>query len=186
MIAAILRDSPPPLTSHAPDAPPELERIVGKALRKDREERYQLVKDLWLDLKSLKQELEIEVKLKGAPPPETIARHTDGIASAHATKSGEYLISEIKRHKRGVAAALTTLAIATVAFVWFMSFNSSINPDRSNPGQPDADSPHLRRGAAKRTDVVAGWTLHRLQFRSWRQYRHLGATSGRRQPGASD
>ena len=123
MIAAILRDSPPPLTSHAPDAPPELERIVGKALRKDREERYQVVKDLWLDLKSLKQELEIEVKLKGAPPPETIARHTDGIASAHATTSAEYLISEIKHHKRGVAAALTTLAIATVAFVWFILSN---------------------------------------------------------------
>ncbi len=120
MIAAILRDSPPPLTSHAPDAPPELERIVGKALRKDREERYQVVRDLLLDLKSLKQELEIEAKLKGAPPPETIARHTDGSASAHATSSAEYLISEIKRHKRGVAAALATLAIATVAFVWFI------------------------------------------------------------------
>jgi serine/threonine protein kinase len=66
MIAAILRDSPPPLTSHAPAAPPELERIVGKALRKDREERYQVVKDLWLDLKSLKQELEIEAKLIGS------------------------------------------------------------------------------------------------------------------------
>jgi len=120
MIAAILRDSPPPLTSHAPDAPPELERIVGKALRKDRDERYQVVKDLLLDLESLKQELGGEAKLKGAPPPGTVARHTDGNASAHATSSAEYLISEIKRHKRGGAAALATLAIATLAFVWFI------------------------------------------------------------------
>jgi len=55
-IAAILRDEPPPLTAHSPDAPRELERIVGKALRKDREDRYQGVKDLLLDLKSLQQE----------------------------------------------------------------------------------------------------------------------------------
>jgi Tol biopolymer transport system component len=55
-IAAILRDEPPPLTVHLPDAPRELARIVGKALRKDREDRYQTVKDLLLDLKSLRQE----------------------------------------------------------------------------------------------------------------------------------
>ena len=38
-------------------------RIVNKSLRKDREERYQVVKDLWLDLKALKQELEFQDKL---------------------------------------------------------------------------------------------------------------------------
>src|SRR6266516_4469072 len=51
--AAILRNEPPALSQYAPDTPPELERIVRKALQKDREERYQGVKDLLLDLKSL-------------------------------------------------------------------------------------------------------------------------------------
>ena len=46
VIAAILRTEPPPLTVYVRDAPPELERIVTKALQKDREERYQDVKDL--------------------------------------------------------------------------------------------------------------------------------------------
>ena len=33
-------------------------RIVGKALRKDREERYQVIEDLLLDLKRLKEDLD--------------------------------------------------------------------------------------------------------------------------------
>jgi len=55
-IAAILRDEPPSLTAHSPDVPRKLARIVAKALRKDPAERYQVVKDLLLDLKSLQQE----------------------------------------------------------------------------------------------------------------------------------
>jgi serine/threonine protein kinase len=59
-LAAILKTEPPPLPRVVPGVPPELARIVNKSLRKDREERYQVVKDLWLDLKALKQELEFQ------------------------------------------------------------------------------------------------------------------------------
>jgi serine/threonine protein kinase/Tol biopolymer transport system component len=58
--AAILRDSPPPLAECAPDAPPEMERILGNALRKDRDERYQTVKELLSDLKDLREERAFE------------------------------------------------------------------------------------------------------------------------------
>jgi serine/threonine protein kinase/Flp pilus assembly protein TadD len=53
-IAAILRDSPPPLAECAPDAPPEMERILTRALRKNREERYQTVSEMLADLQRLK------------------------------------------------------------------------------------------------------------------------------------
>src|SRR5215203_1333621 len=56
VIVAILEREPKPLTWFLPNAPAELQRIISKALRKDREERYQGIKDLLLDLKSLKQE----------------------------------------------------------------------------------------------------------------------------------
>ena len=62
-MASILKTDPPPLQRVAPGVPSELVRIVNKSLRKDREERYQVVKDLWLDLKALKQELEFQDKL---------------------------------------------------------------------------------------------------------------------------
>jgi serine/threonine protein kinase len=57
--AAILRAEPAPLSEYLPDIPFELERIVRKALQKDRDERYQGVKDFELDLKSLKRELDL-------------------------------------------------------------------------------------------------------------------------------
>jgi len=63
-LAAILKTDPPPLTQVAPATPAELVRIVTKALRKDREERYQVVKDLLLDLKSLKEDVDFQAKLK--------------------------------------------------------------------------------------------------------------------------
>src|SRR6185436_18261036 len=62
VLAAIIDKEPPPLSSYLPSAPAELQRIVSKTLRKDREERYQTVKDLLIDLKSLKQDLEVETR----------------------------------------------------------------------------------------------------------------------------
>ncbi|MDQ3711470.1 MAG: protein kinase [Acidobacteriota bacterium] len=57
VIAAILISEPRPLSIHAPNVSVELEHVVKKALGKDREERYQVVKDLLLDLKILQREL---------------------------------------------------------------------------------------------------------------------------------
>jgi serine/threonine-protein kinase len=63
VLSAILRTEPPPLARYVEDLPQELGRIVTKALEKDREERYQAVKDLGLDLKNLKRRLEFDVEM---------------------------------------------------------------------------------------------------------------------------
>jgi formylglycine-generating enzyme required for sulfatase activity len=57
VIAAILDRDPAPLARFDPDVPSELQRIVGKALRKDRDERYQGMKDQLLDLQALRDDL---------------------------------------------------------------------------------------------------------------------------------
>jgi len=62
--AAILKSEPRSLSQLVPDLPAELERIVRKALQKDREERYQVIKDLLLDLKSLKRDLEVSAAIQ--------------------------------------------------------------------------------------------------------------------------
>src|SRR5262245_17450765 len=58
VIAAILDKEPAPLADNSPGLPDELERIVTKALRKEREDRYQVITDVLVDLKDLKRELE--------------------------------------------------------------------------------------------------------------------------------
>ena len=60
VIVAILDKEPLPLSQSAREAPKELERIVDRALRKDREDRYQTIQGMLSDLKNLKQELEME------------------------------------------------------------------------------------------------------------------------------
>ncbi|MDQ3254671.1 MAG: protein kinase [Acidobacteriota bacterium] len=55
IISSILERKPPPLTQLALEAPPELERIVGKCLEKDRERRYGSVQELLTDLKALER-----------------------------------------------------------------------------------------------------------------------------------
>lgn len=63
VIAAILNREPMGLAGHAPEVPVELEWVVKKALRKDREDRYQTAKDLLTDLRSLKNKLAFEEQL---------------------------------------------------------------------------------------------------------------------------
>src|SRR5438876_6174843 len=76
ILAAILKTDPPPISHFAPETPAELVRIATKALRKDRDERYQVVKDLLLDLKSLAQDLEFQQRLKHASAPAEVAKPT--------------------------------------------------------------------------------------------------------------
>ena len=60
VIISIAERQPAPLARYVPEAPAQLERIVNKALAKDRDARYQTVDELLVDLKNLRRELEIE------------------------------------------------------------------------------------------------------------------------------
>jgi serine/threonine protein kinase len=64
VIISIAEREPEPLSSCAPEVPLQLERIVKKALAKDREERYQTAEDFLIDLKSLRHELEIGAEVE--------------------------------------------------------------------------------------------------------------------------
>ncbi len=80
-LASILKTEPAPLPGRAPA---ELQRIVGRSLAKDPDERYQSVKDLLLDLKSLRRELGTggESARVTAPPA------TDGAVMGGAARAG--------------------------------------------------------------------------------------------------
>ena len=56
--AAILRSDAPPLVPRVGPVPHQLERLVDRALRKNREERYPNIKDLLIDLREVQRELD--------------------------------------------------------------------------------------------------------------------------------
>jgi serine/threonine protein kinase/tetratricopeptide (TPR) repeat protein len=138
-ISLILQREPAPLVRYAHDVPEELERIASKALTKDREERYQTAKDMLIDLRHLKRKLEVDAEIDRTVPPELrTAVSTGGVPFGSSTASGavaatsvastppgpssaEYIVSEIRRHKKGAAllAALFVVAVAIASFVYF-------------------------------------------------------------------
>ena len=139
VIVAITQQEPPPLARFTTKLPAELEWIVTKALRKDREERYQTAKELLTDLRRLKQRLEFEAELERSATPEQIAAmttitdhgsvptlQTGGAAKTdptapHHVSSAEYIVSEIKKRKKGASlvAALFVIAIGLGTFFYF-------------------------------------------------------------------
>jgi serine/threonine-protein kinase len=115
-LVSLMEHEPIALTRYA-QVPSELERIVIKALRKTRDQRYQTANDLAHDLKSLKQELELDARLKQPLERERFgaAESFEGDAptlsiNARPTSGIEYLVSKIGRHKR-LALPLAVLAV---------------------------------------------------------------------------
>jgi serine/threonine protein kinase len=69
-IVQILEKDPAPL-SKLGNAPPELERIILKAMAKSPDERYQTAKDMLIDLRSLKKRLDLEMEIQRTSSPTT-------------------------------------------------------------------------------------------------------------------
>jgi serine/threonine protein kinase/Flp pilus assembly protein TadD len=131
ILASILSDKEPsPLARYAREVPAELDRIVSKALRKNRDERYQTIKDLLLDLKSLKQRLEFNAEVERSRPPEMTSDQTTA-AGTPPTLSGQAaqtipittsLVSRIKHHRRSLIIALLGLIVGAVGLTYLFYF----------------------------------------------------------------
>jgi eukaryotic-like serine/threonine-protein kinase len=69
VVVGIVERDQPPLAQFVAALPAELERIVKKALRKHRDERYQLAKEMAIDLRSLRRELQTGMDLERSVVP---------------------------------------------------------------------------------------------------------------------
>jgi len=109
---AILDAAPPPPTRLNPDAPAELERIVSKALEKDRNLRYQSAADLRSDLTRLKRDLDSGRASAIHEPvnPESGSRTSDQIPAALPATSRKLLVF-------GLAAVVVAGAIGTALYL---------------------------------------------------------------------
>ena len=72
--ANIIHREPASILAHRSDTPAELERIVAKTVRKDRDERYQSAKELFNDLQQLQTRLLVESEIMRSGSGERIAQ----------------------------------------------------------------------------------------------------------------
>jgi serine/threonine protein kinase len=128
-LVSILEKEPAPLDQYSPETPSEFQRIVSKALRKDREERYQTIKDLLIDLKSLKEELFFQQKLdRSRParsnietetaPPATEATPTDQKAVAPTSERSGEKASSPKSRALPIVLSLMVIAGLAIGVTW--------------------------------------------------------------------
>ena len=140
VLVSILEREPKSLTMTSSTVTDELQRIVGLALCKDREERYKSVRDLLIDLKTLKEELQLREKLPHVRNQDLlIGRNqidhidkTDGLASDNTSRklvstSSQSNRSKITRKKTLISIVLGMLLIvATGVYFLFASRRSTL------------------------------------------------------------
>ncbi|MBL8208053.1 MAG: protein kinase [Blastocatellia bacterium] len=138
----ILHSEPEAMAQFNRDVPVELERIVNKALRKDREQRYQTSKELLFDLQRLQEELKSRVKIASDGKPEkldsSLATWAGGNQnaqvgdppSAPTVAYTKYLIRKIKQHKR---VLLAVFIVAGITFGVYQFIGQRQSPPATSP-----------------------------------------------------
>jgi serine/threonine protein kinase len=112
-IYSIVNEEPEPITGLRTDVPLELERIVGKCLKKEPAERYQHMEELITDLSPLPKGLESDA--------------TDGRPSRKRARAGS-----IFKKKPVLLGALTGLSILTFILLWFLVPSKSLSVDNKS------------------------------------------------------
>ena len=127
----IIREPVTPVSEINPSAPADLQRIVRRCLAKDPDERYQTIKDVAIELKDVRRELQGTEPHTTASPS---AVNTIGSQSIHSSatltpdslstrsSSAEHLVSQAKQHKLAIASVFI-LAVILIAGVSYGVYN---------------------------------------------------------------
>jgi TolB-like protein/Flp pilus assembly protein TadD len=142
----VIYESAPSITELNPSAPSDLQRIVRRCLAKDPDERYQSIKEVAIELKELRRELQgagIDTTVVPPTRSETTASTGGERTSTHSlgptadtpslstkASSAEYVATGIKQHKLAVAISLVVLVAGITAFALYLrgrNSNATIN-----------------------------------------------------------
>ena len=116
-IVQILEKDPAPLSQlQDRQVPRELERIVVKALSKNPDERYQTARDMLIDLRSLKKQLDVEAEVVRTSSP-AIPRP---------------VVDQRPQQRRVLIIAMIAMIVVTAAFFGFAMWRASRM--RNTPG----------------------------------------------------
>lgn len=112
VVAEILKTEPPPLSEAAAGVPPELSRLVARAMRKNRDERQESASQLLAELASLREDLRFRDRLRtfGRPPRGPWTRRAALAALALAAGAGAVYYAR-SGHSRSASGKPRSLAI---------------------------------------------------------------------------
>lgn len=137
----IIREPAPSIFEFRSDLPQHVQRIVRRCLAKDREDRYQSIRDVAIELRELRHELEgvINITVPSAPP-ETTAESgaatnspetsSSSVAGSRQASSAEYIVNGIKQHKLAAVVGIFLLVVAAVVLTaYFRAGNAADSID---------------------------------------------------------
>jgi serine/threonine protein kinase/tetratricopeptide (TPR) repeat protein len=134
---SLIYEPAPQIKDLNPAAPADLQRIVRRCLAKDKEERYQSIKDVAIELKELRRGLENGADLDTTVPPlvssvRPVSTDSGSISSTTSARSvpptvssAEYVVQGIQRHKLVLAIALAIMIGAVMLFAYFLHARNS-------------------------------------------------------------
>jgi eukaryotic-like serine/threonine-protein kinase len=109
---AIMNRAPVPAVRLNPDVPPEIERIIGKALEKDRDTRYQNASDIRADLKRLRRD-------RDSSKQQAISAAPANAPAAAATASTETEERALIRRATVIPALVVIVALVAGGYFYF-------------------------------------------------------------------
>jgi Tol biopolymer transport system component len=149
IINSILERDPIPAIRLNPDLPVELERIIHKALEKDRELRYQSAAELRADLRRLKRDtgsskvVASEASSAASAPPSSGIAQGVGPATAGDSRTSTAVAKAVRSGWKKWAIVVGACTIAVIAVLYLQSRPSP-------PPQVSGYAPITHDGARKR------------------------------------
>ena len=157
--ANLINAEPQPLSRSAESVPDELLRIVAKTLRKNKDERYQTMKDLLVDLKELKV------------APDDVGKQTVQTQNSLGEKIGQ--------NKSLAAFALVSVLFGAIGLGYYFFFSGK-TASSANARKSIAVLPVKPINTANRDEIyeigIADSLIHRLSSMKGVVVRPLGAT----------
>jgi Tol biopolymer transport system component len=136
VLVSVLEREPTPLVDHRSQVRTELDRVVTKTLRKNRDERYSTIDDLCSDLKNLARELEARgvtlsdtdqferaptIKLRSRDSADRDVPRAAAQTSPAQPNYTQHLTATVKLNKRLFTFALFAVALVTLLGSMFWS-----------------------------------------------------------------